>query len=395
MSRSVVITDGEQRSALALTRSLGRTGHRVIVAASEGSSLAGASRYAADHIVVPNALENPTAFGDAIVGAVRHFSADILLPVTEASLLAMLPRRESVRPCIVPFASTEGFIEICDKSLVLEAASRHGIATPRQHVLRSQAELARLNGDLRFPVVVKPARSVADAGVTRVKSGATHASDQAGLETIVGGIANEAYPLLVQERVIGDGIGVFVLLWNGELRAAFAHRRIREKPPSGGVSVLSESVALDPGLLAASVALLRDFDWQGVAMVEYKVDQRKGIPYLMEVNGRFWGSLQLAIDAGVDFPNLLVGAALGEPASPVGDYRLGVRLRWEWGDVDNLLIRMRRSPVSLALPRGAPGRLKGLMDFTRAFGPGTRGEVLRFSDVRPFLYETRNWFRRR
>jgi predicted ATP-grasp superfamily ATP-dependent carboligase len=186
-----------------------------------------------------------------------------------------------------------------------------------------------------------------------------------------------------------------VLLWNGELRAAFAHRRIREKPPSGGVSVLSESIALDSDLLARSVALLRDFDWQGVAMVEYKVDHVTGVPYLMEVNGRFWGSLQLAIDAGVDFPRILVAAARGQSNPGVGGYKIGARLRWEWGDVDNLLLRLRRSPSSLSLPQDAPGRARGLIDFVRALGPGTRGEVLRADDPMPFVRESLNWIRGR
>ncbi len=51
-------------------------------------------------------------------------------------------------------------------------------------------------------------------------------------------------------------------------------------------------------------------------MVEFKADARTGTPYLMEINGRFWGSLQLAIDAGVDFPAILVAAALGAPIPP-------------------------------------------------------------------------------
>jgi predicted ATP-grasp superfamily ATP-dependent carboligase len=395
VTRCVVITDGEQRSALALTRSLGRTGHRVIVCASRRSSIAGASRYAADRVVVPSSLGEPIEFADAIGDAVARFSADILIPVSEAALLAILPRRDALRPCIVPFAAAEKFVDICDKSLVLAAAVRHGIAVPRQQVLRSNSDLARLKGDLQFPVVVKPARSVANTGPTRLKSGAAHARDQSTLDGVVGRIPSEAYPVLVQQRVMGAGIGVFILLWDGEVRAAFAHRRIREKPPSGGVSVLSESVALDPDLLARSVALLRDFDWQGVAMVEYKLDEKTGEPYLMEVNGRFWGSLQLAIDAGVDFPNLLVAAACGDPTPPVGDYKIGVRLRWEWGDVDNLAMRFRRSPAALALPQGTPGRLRGAVDFARAFGLGTRGEVLRLDDPRPFLHETLNWFRGR
>jgi predicted ATP-grasp superfamily ATP-dependent carboligase len=390
-----VITDGEHRSALALTRSLGRAGHRVIVCSSRRRSISGASRYSATTTLVPNPLNDPAAFANEISNVVRCESADVLIPVSEASLLALLPKREELRPCVVPFASAERFADICDKSRVLAAAARHGIAVPRQQLIESSSDLALLDGDLHFPLVAKPSRSVADAGSTRLKSGAAHARDRSALDEVMGRIPAVAYPVLLQERVVGDGIGVFVLLWDGQLRAAFAHRRIREKPPSGGVSVVSESIALDPDLLARSVALLREFDWQGVAMVEYKLDQKTNIPYLMEVNGRFWGSLQLAIDAGVDFPNLLVAAACGDPTPPVGDYKLGVRLRWEWGDVDNLLLRLRRSPSALALPEGSPGRLKGLLDFTRALGPGTRGEILRLDDPRPFLRETIDWFLRR
>jgi len=395
VTRRVVITDGDQRSALALTRSLGRAGHRVIVCSSKRRSLAGASRFAVDQTIVPDPLRAPDAFAEWVIAIVRQSSADVLIPVTEASLLALLPHRELLGPCKLPFADIKQFLDICDKATVLATAARHGTAVPRQCVLRTPSEVATLEGKVNFPVVAKPARSVADLGTTRFKSGAVQARDLQTLSNSLERIPIDAYPVLVQERIIGSGIGVFVLLWDGELRAAFAHRRLREKPPSGGVSVLSESVALDPDLLARSVALLRDFDWRGVAMVEYKLDEKTGVPYLMEVNGRFWGSLQLAIDAGVDFPNLLVDAACGQPRPCVTQYKVGTRLRWEWGDVDNLALRLRRSPHALALPEGAPGRLKGLADFVRAFGPGTRREVLRFDDPRPFLHETLNWFRRR
>ncbi len=342
LSRCVVITDGEQRSALALARSLGRAGHRVIVCASNRRSLAGVSRYAAECVATPSPLEAPDAFADAVTNATRRYSADVLLPVVEASLLAILPRRKEIDPCVIPFPSSERFAEICDKSLVLAAAGRHGIATPRQHVLRQRGDLDRLNGALRFPVVAKPARSVSGDAAGRFKAGSEYADDQAALAALIDRVRGDGYPMLVQERIVGPGIGIFVLMWDGELRAAFSHRRIREKPPSGGVSVVSESIALDAALLDRSVQLLRDFDWRGVAMVEYKLDARTGTPYLMEVNGRFWGSLQLAIDAGVDFPNILVNAACG--LSDACDRRLQDRSPPALG------VGRRRQPAAATAP---------------------------------------------
>ncbi len=171
----------------------------------------------------------------------------------------------------------------------------------------------------------------------------------------------------------------------------FSHRRIREKPPSGGVSVYRESIAADAGLVARSRALLDRFSWQGVAMIEFKVDEATGTPYLMEINGRFWGSLQLAVDAGVDFPALLIALAQGENPPPVTRYRPGVRSRWWLGDVDHLLARIRRTSAELALPPGAPSRLRAIFDFLTLWKPGDRSEIFRWRDPAPALRELRLW----
>ena len=141
--------------------------------------------------------------------------------------------------------------------------------------------------------------------------------------------------------------------------------------------------------------LLRRIEWQGVAMVECKVDSVTGRPYLMEVNGRFWGSLQLAVDAGVDFPVMLVRLALGLPVAPVSDWRSGVKLRWCLGEVDHVLARLRHSGESLALPADVPGLGAVVAGLIGAPMNGCRGEVLRWSDPGPGLREAWNWVRRR
>ncbi len=212
---------------------------------------------------------------------------------------------------------------------------------------------------------------------------------------MLAGIPAEGFPVLLQERVVGPGVGVFLLVHEGRALARFAHRRIREKPPSGGVSVYRESIPVPAGLGDSSLALLRSFNWSGVAMVEYKLDAATGVPFLMEINGRFWGSLQLAVDAGVDFPAMLVDTALGRIPSPVTSYRTGVRSRWWMGDVDHLLARFRRSAVELALPPGAPGKGRALLDFLRLWWPGDRAEIFRWNDPRPQVRELAEWVRGR
>jgi hypothetical protein len=118
----------------------------------------------------------------------------------------------------------------------------------------------------------------------------------------------------------------------------------------------------------------------------------------MEINGRFWGSLQLAIDAGVDFPVLLLAAAEGSAEAPAGQRGLvrgrpGMKTRWLLGDLDQLLLRLVRTPEELSLPPGHPGRLRAIVEFMADFRPGVRLEVLRWRDLRPFLSEAAAWIR--
>ena len=393
--RRILVTDGTQRSALAVVRSLGKAGHTVFVCAPRVPSLAGSSRYSFAESAVPDALVSPSDFVTEVTLLIDRWRIDTLIPITEASLLALLPERATLGAAI-PFPDASVFRGITDKSAVLSAAKELGVATPRQVVLKSKSDLTAMDpGLLDYPVVLKPSRSVGEHDGQRVALDVLHVADAKSFKPVIQSLDDAAFPLLVQQRIVGPGTGVFLLVWDGVVRAVFAHRRLREKPPSGGVSVYSESIAADPALVERSRQLLERMKWNGVAMIEYKLDASTGVPYLMEVNGRFWGSLQLAIDAGVDFPALLVAAASGEPMPPVTSYRIGVRSRWWWGDVDQLLSRWRTSDSQLALPPDAPSRLRATLAFFSVLQPHNRSDVFRVKDVKPFVRETLDWFRRR
>ena len=187
--------------------------------------------------------------------------------------------------------------------------------------------------------------------------------------------------------MVGLGIGVFGLFNRGEMIACFGHRRLREKPPSGGVSVFRESIPVDQELKDDAIRLLQPLRWHGVAMLEYKLDERVGKPVLIEVNGRFWGSLQLGIDAGVDFPYLLYRLATENHAEVQQAYRTGVKSRWLLGDLDHTLLRIFKRERDLHLPSGFPSRLETLIQFLRFYQPGMHYEVLSLRDPRPLIYE--------
>lgn len=388
----MLVTDGEERAALAAVRSLGRAGYRVYVCAGRERALASASRYCHEAARTPSPLSEPARYREAVAGLLDRWEIAVLLPVSEVALRVLLPARFEDRGIHLPFPSPDAFARISDKGELLRRCSRFGIAAPDQRVLQTPSQLDDVEGTLTFPLVVKPTRSVVLGPGGAIKTGVTYARDAAELRRRLASLPDAVYPVLLQQRIVGPGTGLFLLVWDGELVATFAHRRLREKPPAGGVSVYSESTPADPALVERGLRLLRDFGWQGVAMLEFKTDRSTGQPYLMEINGRLWGSLQLAVDAGVDFPTLLVSCVLGNKPVCSG-YRVGLRNRWWWGDVDHLLARLRRSATELGLPPDAPSRWRVLRDFLLLWRPGDRSEVLRLTDPMPFVRETLDWLR--
>jgi predicted ATP-grasp superfamily ATP-dependent carboligase len=383
----VLVTDGEQRAALAVVRSLGKAGYAPIVCARERRALAAASRYAAGIVHVPDPLRDPAAFLDTVARTIRECGIRVVVPVAEPSCLALLGNADRLGGAVIAGPELDAFRGISDKEHMLAVAREVGLATPAQLRLERQADASAAALDaLLYPVVLKPTLSVRGGRIHSV----SYAADAGALRERLAAIPESAFPLLVQQRIVGPGTGIFLLRWDDRILATFAHRRLRETPPSGGASVYSESVPADPELVAGATRLLERFRWRGAAMLELKRDAATGVAYVMEVNGRLWGSLQLAIGAGVDFPRLLVDAALGRPVAANPPYRSGVRLRWWWGDVNHVLVRLRHSGERLALPPNAPTRGRLLRDFLR-WRRADRSETLRLDDPRPFLVDTARW----
>lgn len=393
----ILVTDGNTRPALAITRALGREGHDVIVGSEEHPSLASSSRFCSSRFTYPDPKENPSGFNAEIVAFIKSFKPDVVLPVTEITTMLLLEKKDYLKQyCSIPFPDFENVDRAANKSEVMRLAEKLGVPIPRTLYLDTPNDVETALSScssMGYPIVIKPARSRVRIG-SRWQSGVVkYAYDEEELRVhLNGGDGVLHYPLLLQERIYGEAVGVFLCLNKGRTVAAFYHRRIREKPPSGGVSVLRESVSLPSELRDYSERLLKALNWNGVAMIEFKQDNRTGVFDLMEINGRFWGSLQLAIDAGVNFPSILVNIALGKQIEPVNCYRIGVKTRWFLGDVDALLARLFKSDKKLQLPPCHPTRIKTIFDFLHFWGRDLYYEVEDISDAGPWFFETRKWF---
>jgi predicted ATP-grasp superfamily ATP-dependent carboligase len=268
-----------------------------------------------------------------------------------------------------------------DKARTTALASSLGIAVPATETLVTELDARRYAESAAFPVVLKPRSSeeISSTGRVTATGQPLYANDRTTFFDRFGEIRRRCSAVVVQEFVAGEGSGYFALMVRGAVRAEFAHRRLRDVRPTGSGSALRVSAPLDPRVRAAGRAMLEALGWHGVAMVEFRV-RPDGVPVFLEMNGRFWNSLPLAIYAGVDFPALLAEIAEHGDTRTVSTYREGVRCRWLLGDARHLVEVWRGAPNGF--PGSFPARLPTLSNFLLPV-PGTYHDNFMLRDPLP------------
>jgi predicted ATP-grasp superfamily ATP-dependent carboligase len=385
--KPVLVLDADQRSALAVTRSLGQHGIPVHTGEAAPSALAGRSRFSRRYTEYPSPARETQLFIQSLTELVQKQHIGMLLPMTELTSRLLLEHRQAFPDIRIPFPDLQTVNRLADKCTLMRLADTLQIPTPQTWYADSPDKLPLPLEQLPYPLVLKPGQSwLFLQGQWRRAGVQIAATPLEAREILAEDPAFQVHPFLLQDYVEGHGAGVFALYDHGKPLAFFAHRRLREKPPEGGVSVLSESIEVDPLQGTHARALLDRAGWHGVAMVEFRVAP-DGTPYLMEINTRFWGSLQLAVDAGVDFPWLLYQLASGAQPEAVSSYRTGLRLRWLLGDLDHLYLVLRDSRYPIAR------KLRTVMQFLRPSPFRTRHEVNRWNDLAPFWHELKAYVR--
>ncbi len=390
---NILVLDGNQNQAVASARSLARAGHTVFAGDSSPWSKVGWSRACNASFRYPSPAQNVDAFLSSIAAFVRQHPGTLVLPMTEATTLPVSAHRDLLIAAgarlVLP--EHENLLRAFDKDETTRLAASLGITVPTTILITRADEARAASKSARYPVVLKPrASEELKAGTLRTTGRPRYARDSCEFDDAYRDIGSRSSAVLVQEFVPGDGTGYFALMHEGELRAEFAHRRIRDVYPTGSGSAVRISVDPDPDIKRASLAILSALRWHGVAMVEFRKPAGSA-PVFMEVNGRFWHSLPLACYAGADFPSLLAQMAENGDVEPSFGYRRGVRCRWLVGDARHLIEVWKGPPCGY--PGRYPGRMRTLLDVLTPV-PGTYHDLFQWKDPLPELADWVNAFSR-
>lgn len=394
MSR-ILILDGHSCAALAFTRSLGRAGHQVFVGADhQRFAAASFSRYCQRFFRYSAAPAQPEVFAEEIISICTREEIDLLIPMTDWTMVPISRVRDRFPAgCAIALPPEEAMVAAADKYQTVELARSLGVPVPRTELVSSVAEVERLT-DLSFPVVVKDRYSIRWAAKAGVSGSVCYAYDRNELSRIVSERLAAVQDVLLQEFVHGAGMGLSGFVTASELRIPFEWKRIREINPCGSASSARRSVVLEDDMLHYSEKLLLGLGFRGLAMVEFKREAKTGRAVFMEVNGRPWGSMQLCVFSGVDFPKFLAKFNLQNELPPERlNFNTGVTCRWLLGDFVHLRNVMAGRPAGW--PGDFPGFFSTALKVAVPWYPGLRYEDFAANDPKPGWEALKNWFRQR
>lgn len=333
---SVLVLDANSLQGLAAIRNLGSHGLAVTAGSHERFDAGSLSKYTSHRLRYPSPTEETEEFLRTVERELMSREYDMLLPCHQSTVEIVVRNRDRFEPhAVLPFTDTETLDAGLDKAATVVAARKAGVAHPKS-IVSEVTDFERAGDELGYPVVVKPRRGTNRGGMSICHSAAE-------LGRVYRETRDRYGPLVLQEFVpFGGERGVYTMFGDDtEMLRVVVQRRLRSYPPEGGASTYRETVH-DPELVAEADRLLSAMGWWGVAMVEFRIDERTGEPLLMEINPRFWGSLALSVFAGVDFPFDLYRLAMGESVESDLDYRVPVRARCLFKDAQQVVAREDR-----------------------------------------------------
>jgi predicted ATP-grasp superfamily ATP-dependent carboligase len=324
-------------------------------------------------------------YAKAVEKIVKKMKFNVFFPVFEWSLIPISKNRDKLSSYVkLPIASHESILKCFDKLSTTNLAIENDIPIPQTYFVHNSADLKKISKKITYPAVVKPRWSMIWKNDRAFHKRSGFVNSDAELVATYNSI-HQYFPFpLIQEYVPGVNYSVASLYNEGKPRAFCCIKVPRAWPPTGGNSCFRESVPLDSEMRNYSEKLLNALDWHGIAEVEFRVDSRDNVPRLMEINPRFWGSLSVAVKAGVDLPYLLYRMAMDGDVQGVFDYKVGVKGRYFEHDLLHM-VSLLTNASSMSCVRNRK-KLKVLRDWLKFYESGIFYDLFEFDDSLPFLF---------
>jgi len=373
-------TNGMSYIALALTRSLGRQGVRVVRVHPNRLDHSLLSRYCSEVALCPDMYASGPALVDYLLQLADRFEGPrVLIPASDDCAEFLGACRPQLETRFSVCAAMQPVMELLvNKRRQYEAAQRLGVPIPETYFPESRADVERLAATVRnFPYIIKPLvahtwRLASMQGVSQGRKAITVRTPGELLDAHAA-MGQDFRDVMLQEVIGGRDEQLFTFLayfrQDATPLAYCVRRKIRQLPVDFGYCTMTVSCH-DERVVEQSLRLLQGIGFAGIGGVEYKFDAATGQYKLIEINPRPVNTIGLAPACGVDLPWIAYRDLVGEPVSPVTDWQDGVTWYRGWAD----LLAVRRLQA-----HGGPTLLQWLKSLR---GPRTEAAIAA-DDLRP------------
>jgi predicted ATP-grasp superfamily ATP-dependent carboligase len=323
----ILLADNNNYGVLAVVRALHAAGYAPWLAGQDTRTYAARSRTTAGTIPVPDPTSDGEGFVRELAAAAVRLSAAAVLPSEDSHLIALAGREADFAGTVLGAPSWQSVERANDKELLAQLGAAAELRTPpTMKVMRGDTAAV---GTFGFPAVLKPLRSRIRNldGTVSARSARYVLAEQA--KDAVNGLPDEGG--LLQPYIPGPIISIAGVSWNGELVCALHQVSTRIWPVRIGGSAYAETIPPDDELERGVARLLRLIGWSGLFQAQFMRDAR-GDHYLIDLNPRVYGSLALAVAAGLNLPGIWVDLLLGR-RHHIDGFRVGTRFRHEEKDV--------------------------------------------------------------
>ena len=388
--RKILIVDGLNRSGLAVARALRIAGEYKIFVTSPSRGprnplLRQLRSNSVDDLLFTFNACSSDSFIEEIKGLAAGNRIDAIIPIGQAAAVSVSKAKPVLSEiCKVLIEDYDNLLKFHDKSRTVSLLEKLRIPHPKTFVPDGESSLQTFASTIEYPVVIKARKGMGGTGIWYARN----RDDLARLyQERIGGcnpgddnfVTDSSNPI-IQEYIPGELQDALVFCVNGKVKAGLTQKRVITRPMEGGIGVVNTTTR-DVKLLEYAASLAADTGWNGVMMLDFKIDRRTGEPRLLEVNPRFWGTTWLSILAGMNFPHFLVAHAFSETVEYPEEYEDGLTCRWIMDEFAGIF----DSPESL------PELLRRMRRFLGRFKTRNCRYDLLLSDIKPFFAEMVNF----
>lgn len=305
----ILLLGSNERAGYSIARSLSKSLHTVDVYNDKYHALK-FSKYVNSFFVSRCSFEKNT--DQAVLDLADHLRTtvyDVLIPVHDTALTICYQFNKVIAEYTkIAYINKEEVHRYCrDKSELLAICNRLDLPTPHSTCIKNLDELELLK-NIQYPCIAKPVSSKVyrDGKIFSYTVKKIYKEEEL-IDCLREKI--ETVPVMIQEILPdGFGVGYNFLAEEGKVVQAYAHQRINEAW-GGGQSTYRKTIDVTSFKLeTVSKKIIENIDWTGIAMIEFLVIN--DIPYIMEINGRAWGSIELGIFAGCNLPDSMIKALI-------------------------------------------------------------------------------------